>query len=52
MALAAETAHPAQNLPDRAAIEVAVGVTSEDKHLAGPPVLDLSREDRKIVTDL
>jgi len=43
---AAETAHPAQNLPDGAAIRIAVGVASKKEHLAIPPVQYLSREDR------
>ena len=51
-ALAAETAQLAQKLPDGAAIRIAVGVTSKEEHLVRPPVLDLSREDRRIVTDL
>ena len=49
---AAETAQLAQELPDRAAIQVAAGVAVEEEHLAVPPFLDLSREDSKIVTEL
>jgi hypothetical protein len=52
MHLAADTAQLAQELPDRAAIEVAAGVAVEEEHLAVPPCVDLSREDNKIVTDL
>ena len=52
MHLAAETAQLAQELPDRAAIEVAAGVAVEEEHLAVPPCVDLSREDNRIVTDL
>ena len=50
--LAAKATQLAQELPEGAAIKVAAGVAVEEKHLAVPPFLDLSREDSKIVTEL
>jgi len=51
ISLAAETAHPAQQLPNEAAIRI-VGVAIKKEHLANLLFQYLPREDKEIVTDL
>ena len=51
ISLAAETAHPAQQLPNGAAIRI-VGVAIKKEHLANFLFQYLPREDKGIVTDL
>ena len=51
ISLAAETAHPAQQLPNGAAIRI-VGVAIKKEHLANLLFQYLPREDKEIVTDL
>jgi len=51
ISLAAETAHPAQQLPNGAAIRI-VGVAIKKEHLANLLFQYLPREDKRIVTDL
>jgi aspartyl/asparaginyl beta-hydroxylase (cupin superfamily) len=50
ISLAAETAHPAQQLPDGAAIRI-VGAAIKKEHLANLLFQYLPREDKRIVTD-
>lgn len=44
--LAAETAHLSKDLPDGAAIRIAVGVARKEKHCITSCIQYLSREDR------
>lgn len=51
ISLAAETAHPAQQLPNEAAIRI-VGVAIKKEHLANLLFQYLPREDKRTVIDL
>ena len=50
--LAAAGAKTAQKLPNRAAISIAASVASKEEHICDLLSMDLSREDKRIVTYL